>query len=109
MPGDIGLVQGGDAVWIKNSKVTGITSPQSVVVNGMPQHIGDVHQWFSSLLPVHDGDDTSSGSNEWREPSFSASSNDIPSESKKNARLIFVDPSHLVNIDSDPSTSDNLA
>ena len=65
----------GDVVWVKNphgwcmSKfvtgcITRITSPQSVVVNNIPWHVGDVHPWISSLLPVDNGSDTTSKSKE---------------------------------------------
>lgn len=60
----------GDSVWDSTQKfklghITGITSPESVVVNGTLWHMEDVHTWLSSGLPVDDDIDVSSGSNEW--------------------------------------------
>ena len=61
----------GDAVWVKKStwmkhvEICGITCLQSVVIDSMPWHMEDVHSWLSSLLPVDNGSDTTSGSNEW--------------------------------------------
>ncbi|CAE1323145.1 FLAD1 [Acanthosepion pharaonis] len=65
-------------------------SPQSVVIDGIPRHVGDVRPRLTSLLPTDDGGGTTSGSNEWQEPSSSASSSDTSSESEKEEQSEFV-------------------
>lgn len=67
--------------------------------------MGDVHPWLSSGLPVDNGSNTSSGSNEWQEPGCSGT----PSESKGKVGPSFIAPPHSMDSDSVPSMSDDLA
>ena len=61
--------------------ITGIISSQSVIVNGMPCHEGDVHLWLSSGLLVDGGSNASPENNGWWEPStHTRSSSTLESE-----------------------------
>ena len=71
--------------------------------------MGDICPWLSSLPPVDDGSDTTSGSNEWREPSSCASSSDTSSECEKEEGLTLIDPPLPADYNSDLSISDNTA
>ena len=77
-----------------------ILTAQLEDTNSTLWHMGDVHPQFSSLLPVGDGSNATSGSHEWQEPSSSASSSDTPSESKEEVRLtssprLWYRPQHI--------------
>ena len=110
----------GDTVWITNphrwcttkfvkGRITRITSPQLVDVDGIPWHVEDMHSWFSSLPPADDGGNPTLKRNNWQEPSFGISSSNTLSESDEEVGLVNIEPPPPTDHDSNFSAFDDLA